>query len=119
VPASGGEFRRKSGETGCGLFALAAALHSRTSLSDRLPVTPPKAQPIALRIELEDIEPLVWRRIVVCNQLTFEALHNYLQWVMGWQDSHAHEFRAGERCIGPDWVDSRDRTRWRSAELSR
>ena len=31
------------------------------------------------------------------------ALHNYLQWVLGWQDSHAHEFRVGERCIGPDW----------------
>ena len=24
---------------------------------------------------------------------------------MGWQDSHAHEFRIGERCIGPElWI---------------
>lgn len=79
------------------------ALNSRTSLSDRLLVMPPKAQPVALRIELQKIEPLVWRRIVVSNQWTFGALHNYLQWVLGWQDSHAHEFRVGERCIGPDW----------------
>ena len=64
---------------------------------------PPKSQPIALRVELQDIAPLIWRRIVVSNQWTFAALHNYLQWVMGWQDSHAHEFRIGERCIAPDW----------------
>lgn len=64
---------------------------------------PPKSQPVALRIELQEITPLVWRRIVISNQWTFAALHNYLQWVMGWQDSHAHEFRVGERCIAPDW----------------
>jgi len=64
---------------------------------------PPKLLPIAFRIELQEISPLIWRRIVVSNQWTFAALHNYLQWVMGWQDSHAHEFRVGERCIAPDW----------------
>ncbi len=50
-----------------------------------------------------EIEPLIWRRIVVSNQWTFAALHNYLQWVMSWQDSHAHEFRLGDRWIAPDW----------------
>jgi hypothetical protein len=54
-------------------------------------------------VELLNIEPLIWRRIVVSNQWTFAALHNYLQWVMGWQDSHAHEFRVGDQCIAPDW----------------
>jgi hypothetical protein len=28
---------------------------------------PPKVQPIALRVELQDIEPLIWRRIIVPN----------------------------------------------------
>ena len=65
--------------------------------------SPPKASPVALRVELLNIEPLIWRRIVVSNQWTFAALHNYLQWVMGWHDSHAHEFRVGDRCIAPDW----------------
>jgi hypothetical protein len=65
--------------------------------------SPPKATPVALRVELLDIEPLIWRRIVVSNQWTFAALHNYLQWVIGWQDSHAHEFRIGDDCIAPDW----------------
>ena len=63
----------------------------------------PKPSPVALRIELLKIEPLIWRRIVVSNRWTFAALHNYLQWVMGWRDSHAHEFRAGDRIIAPQW----------------
>lgn len=63
----------------------------------------PTPTPIALRIELQEISPLVWRRIVVSNQWTFASLHHYLQWVMGWQDSHAHEFQVGETLIGPDW----------------
>lgn len=60
-------------------------------------------QPIALRIELLDIQPLIWRRIVVSNQSTFAKLHNYLQQAMGWQDTHAHEFEVGEHVIAPAW----------------
>lgn len=65
--------------------------------------SPPKSSPVALRVELFGIEPLVWRRVVVSNQWTFASLHNYLQWVMGWQDSHAHEFQVGDDWIAPDW----------------
>lgn len=64
---------------------------------------PPKPTPIAFRIELEDVLPLVWRRIVVSNQWTLASLHHYLQWVMGWQDSHAHDFQVGQRLVGPAW----------------
>jgi hypothetical protein len=64
---------------------------------------PPKPRPIAFRIELLHVTPLVWRRIVVPNQWTLASLHHYLQWVMGWQDCHAHEFRIGEQIIAPDW----------------
>jgi Plasmid pRiA4b ORF-3-like protein len=63
----------------------------------------PRSSPVALRVELLEIEPIIWRRIVVSNQWTFASLHNYLQWVMGWQDTHAHEFRVGDRWIAPDW----------------
>jgi hypothetical protein len=65
--------------------------------------TLPKSEPVALRIELEAVKPLVWRRIVVPGQWTFATLHRYLQWVMGWQDSHAHEFQVGERVVAPEW----------------
>jgi hypothetical protein len=65
--------------------------------------TTPRPKPIALRIELLDVEPMVWRRVVVSNQWTFASLHGYLQWVMGWQDTHAHEFDLGTIIVAPDW----------------
>jgi Plasmid pRiA4b ORF-3-like protein len=64
---------------------------------------PPKPQPITLRIELLDVTPMVWRRVLVSNQCTLAALHSYLQWVLGWRDSHAHEFQVGEGVVAPDW----------------
>ena len=65
--------------------------------------SPPKPQPVALRIELLDVKPTVWRRVLVSNASTLASLHKYLQWVMGWNDTHAHEFVVGEGMIGPDW----------------
>jgi hypothetical protein len=63
----------------------------------------PAPKPIALRVELLNIEPLIWRRVVVSNQSTLVTLHNYLQWVLGWEDSHAHEFHVGDQVIAPAW----------------
>lgn len=67
-----------------------------------MPITP-RPKPIALRIELQEVTPLVWRRVLVSNQWTLASLHGYLQWIMGWTDSHAHEFQVGEAVVAPDW----------------
>lgn len=64
---------------------------------------PPRPQPIALRIELLEVEPLVWRRVLVPSHWTLASLHHYLQWVMGWTESHVHEFQVGETVVAPDW----------------
>ena len=65
---------------------------------------PPRPQPVALRIELLDVVPMVWRRVLVSNQSTLASLHNYLQWVMGRTDTHAHEFHVGAGVVvAPDW----------------
>ena len=64
---------------------------------------PPSPQPVALRIELLDVDPLVWRRVLVSNQWTLASLHHYLQWIMGWTDSHAHEFLVGDIVVAPEW----------------
>jgi len=58
---------------------------------------------VALRIELLDVAPLVWRRVLVSNQWTLASLHAWLQWVMGWTNSHAHEFQVGANVVAPDW----------------
>jgi len=48
-----------------------------------------------LRIELQHIEPLIWRRVHVATDISLPKLHNVLQVVMGWTDSHLHSFRIG------------------------
>ncbi len=63
----------------------------------------PRPKPVALRVELLDVTPLVWRRVLVSNQWTLASLHSWLQWVMGWTDTHAHEFQVGASVVAPDW----------------
>jgi hypothetical protein len=65
------------------------------------PPAPPK--PVALRIELQKVKPLVWRRVLVSSHWTLASLHHYLQWVMGWADRHMHEFRVGDGVVAPEW----------------
>jgi hypothetical protein len=44
--------------------------------------------------------PLVWRRIQVPANIPLDRFHRVLQFSMGWQDRHLHEFRIGERKFG-------------------
>ena len=64
---------------------------------------PPAPRAVALRIELLEVTPLVWRRVLVPDNWALAALHHYLQWVIGWTDSHAHEFEVGVGLVAPDW----------------
>ena len=50
-----------------------------------------------LRIELEGIEPLIWRRVAVRTTMTLTALHRVIQAAMGWLDCHLWEFEANDR----------------------
>lgn len=43
-------------------------------------------------IQLEDVEPTVWRRFVIPAETTFKRLHDTIQFTMGWQDAHLFEF---------------------------
>ncbi len=43
-----------------------------------------------------DIEPSIWRRVLVPANLTLGELHDVIQISMGWLDSHLHQFRQGE-----------------------
>ena len=45
-----------------------------------------------LDIRLIGIEPPIWRRITVSDQITLASLHLLLQVVMGWEHSHLHQF---------------------------
>lgn len=46
-----------------------------------------------LKITLDDVKPVVTRRIEVPLALRLDRLHHVLQIVVGWTDSHLYEFR--------------------------
>lgn len=48
-----------------------------------------------LRITLEEIRPRVRRTFAVPSGISLAALHHVIQAVMGWEDSHLHNFEIG------------------------
>jgi len=63
-------------------------------------------EPVArLRIELQEIEPKVWRRVDVPLSSTLLALHDIIQVTFGWTNSHLFEFEVGDRAYGDPMLD--------------
>jgi hypothetical protein len=50
---------------------------------------------VQIKVTLDDIEPPIWRRLVVPLTTTLSDLHHILQAAMGWTDSHLHQFEIG------------------------
>jgi len=57
----------------------------------------PSTEVYELEIALSGITPRIWRRFAVPGRITLAGLHDVIQCVMGWTDSHLHEFIVGER----------------------
>jgi hypothetical protein len=53
-----------------------------------------------MKVTLSDTSPPIWRRLQVPAGLTLDVLHDVLQVAMGWDDSHLHEFRIGQKRFG-------------------
>ena len=47
---------------------------------------------LQLRIQLQGVEPAVWRQVLVPESITLPRLHRVIQAAMGWRNSHLHEF---------------------------
>ncbi|HQG30769.1 MAG TPA: plasmid pRiA4b ORF-3 family protein [Deltaproteobacteria bacterium] len=65
-----------------------------------------KAPIYQLKITLRGSKPPIWRRFVVPGSITLPTLHEVIQIVMGWTDSHLHEFVSGRISYGvpdPEW----------------
>ena len=59
-----------------------------------------------LKITLRGSKPPVWRRFIVPDSITLPKLHQVIQIVMGWTDTHLHEFIVGGVSYGvpdPEW----------------
>ena len=61
----------------------------------------------AIRIELVDTDPPIWREVEVPTSLSLETLHAVIQAAFGWRNYHLWEFSLGRRRYGPpsddDW----------------
>jgi Plasmid pRiA4b ORF-3-like protein len=61
-----------------------------------------------LKITLDDVKPLVMRRLEVPLSIRLDRLHLAIQAAMGWTNSHLYEIRAKDTGWGipdPDWGD--------------
>jgi Plasmid pRiA4b ORF-3-like protein len=71
-----------------------------------------KTKIFELEIVLEQVQPSVRRRVQVPGEVSLAVLHEVVQSVMGWSNSHLHEFDIAGRRFGmpdPGW-DDRDLT---------
>jgi hypothetical protein len=60
----------------------------------------------SMRIVLLEHEPEIWRRVIVPGSVRLDKLHLILQDVMGWTNSHLHQFRMSNALYGmhvEDW----------------
>lgn len=122
------DFQRLGERLAARLPGELARIHGDTAIAERLgPVVDRLADPIdpfrsrsarrrsftdigtfQFRIELLKAQPPIWRRFRVPANLPLEDLHEVIQIVMGWTDSHLHEFIVGEQRYGEasdEWPD--------------
>ncbi|MCW3124835.1 MAG: Plasmid pRiA4b ORF-3-like protein [Bacteroidetes bacterium] len=53
------------------------------------------------KVTLRNVKPVIWRRFLVKDDITFWDLHYTIQIVMGWENCHLHQFAKGrDRYIG-------------------
>ena len=62
-----------------------------------------KTKIFELEIVLDEVQPLVRRRVQVPGEVSLAVLHEVVQSAVGWTNSHLHEFEiAGRRYGMPD-----------------
>jgi hypothetical protein len=75
-----------------------------------------------LKVTLREIDPPIWRRVLVRGSVTLGRLHSILQQTMGWTNSHLHLFEVGDKRYGtldPEWeMDVVDETKMRVSEAA-
>jgi hypothetical protein len=54
-----------------------------------------------IKIVLTDVEPSVWRRLMLDPDITLRDFHKIIQTAMGWTNSHLHQFEVGRDFYAP------------------
>ena len=50
------------------------------------------AQVLRLKVSLQEVEPEIWRVLLVRESMTLARLHDLIQRTMGWTNSHLYQF---------------------------
>jgi hypothetical protein len=72
--------------------AVAKPTAARPASAGQGPTRGGTEQAVQLLVRLRDIEPAIWRQLVVPASLTLRELHAVIQTAMGWQGYHLHLF---------------------------
>lgn len=65
---------------------------------------PGRVRGFRVRLDLRDVKPPVWRRLVLPGDIGLLRLHEVIQAAMGWTNSHLHQFRTGADRRSPSFV---------------
>ena len=52
-----------------------------------------------IKLELQGVNPPVWRRIIIPAEIPFWRLHQTFQFAMGWKNQHYHQFNFPTQCL--------------------
>lgn len=69
-------------------------------------------------ITIAGIEPKIWRRLLLPEDLNFAQLHEVIQAAFGWTDSHLHQFVVGGLIVGAPEFDEDGYNRHQTFEAS-
>lgn len=71
-----------------------------------------------MKITLNHINPEIWRRVIVDSNIKLPDLHKVIQTVMGWKNSHLHQFvKDGKFYSDPDEDSSAECIDYRKIKL--
>jgi Plasmid pRiA4b ORF-3-like protein len=73
---------------------------------------------IRISISLLDVDPAIWRRIEVPASMTLEGLHDVIQILMSWTDTHLHHFQLGDVMYGMPSPEDHEMNDGRKIKLS-
>jgi Plasmid pRiA4b ORF-3-like protein len=57
------------------------------------------------RVVVQGISPLIWRRLLVRNDMSLATLHAVLQVVFAWSDTYFHSFHIHAKAYGTPRLD--------------
>jgi hypothetical protein len=102
--AADGLIDDRPGRKSAGLTDAGEAEVERLAREYRIeePFGPPKPaiQQLQVLVELQHMEPLVWRRLAVPLTATGLQLHKAIQAAFGWEDRHLHQCNVGDARYG-------------------